>query len=199
MSQNIEIEFKNMLTKMEYEKILKELQIDKKLIFKQENHYFDTPDFALKEQGSALRIRKKAKSYELTLKQPATVGLLETNQLISEEEAINAIQSNKLPAGKIKAYIEEAGISFAELEYFGSLETKRVEFDYQNGLLVLDHSLYLNNEDYELEYEAENYQEGKERFSSILMQFNIPERITKNKIQRFYNQKMIQDRRTTDF
>lgn len=58
-NQNIEIEFKNMLTKEEYELLLTHFQVGKEDLFEQENHYFDTSDFALKANHSALRIRKK--------------------------------------------------------------------------------------------------------------------------------------------
>lgn len=51
------------------------------------NHYFETPNFSLKEAGSALRIRHKGETYTLTLKQPAEVGLLETHQVVTENEA----------------------------------------------------------------------------------------------------------------
>ncbi|MFF2446156.1 CYTH domain-containing protein [Neobacillus sp. NPDC058068] len=189
MSQNIEIEFKNMLTKEEYERFLLEFNIDKRQIFSQENHYFDTPDFTLKELGSALRIRKKLQSYEMTLKQPAAVGILETNQTLSYEEAEQAIHSGKLPAGLIQNLLKKENVLFSTIEYFGSLSTNRVELAYKNGLLVLDQSFYLNKEDFELEYEVENYQEGKHVFLELLNQFQIPERKTDNKIRRFYHQK----------
>jgi uncharacterized protein YjbK len=189
MSQSIEIEFKNMLTKEEYERFLFEFNIDKREIFSQENHYFDTPDFTLKELGSALRIRKKQRSYEMTLKQPAAVGILETNQTLSYEEAAHAIHSGKLPGGIIQNLLKKENVDVLTIEYFGSLSTNRVEMAHKNGLLVLDHSFYLNMEDFELEYEVENYQEGKRVFLELLNQFQIPERKTDNKIRRFYRQK----------
>lgn len=189
MSQQIEIEFKNMLTKEEYEWLLQEFTISENQIFSQENHYFDTPDFALKEKGAALRIRQKDHGYELTLKQPANVGLLETNQIISKEEAATALQAGDLPTGNIQELIEQMGISYPKMDYFGSLITKRVEIEYKNGILVLDHSYYLNREDYELEFEVENFDQGKENFNLLLTQFNIPYRKTRNKISRFYQQK----------
>ncbi|MEH7354674.1 CYTH domain-containing protein [Neobacillus drentensis] len=189
MSQNIEIEFKNMLTKEEYERFLVEFRINNKQIFSQENHYFDTPDFALKSLGAALRIRNKGGAYEMTLKQPATVGLLETNQTLSAVEALTAFKLGMIPAGIIQQLIEENGIPSSKLKYFGSLITNRAEIEYKNGLLVLDHSSYLTIEDYELEYEVDNYQAGLKTFKELLTKFMIPERKTENKIRRFYNQK----------
>jgi uncharacterized protein YjbK len=189
MSQHIEIEFKNMLLQAEYEKLLIEFNIDEKQIFTQENYYFDTVDFALKEKGCALRIRKKQDSYELTLKQPAPLGLLETTQLLSEDETAPATENGKLPNGIIQRLIEKEDISFSKIKYFGSLVTRRFEFEYKKGLLVLDHSSYLNKQDFELEYEVENFHEVQQSFRELLTQFIIPERKTENKIRRFYNQK----------
>ncbi|MEH7416359.1 CYTH domain-containing protein [Neobacillus drentensis] len=189
MAQNIEIEFKNMLTKAEYEGILLAFNIEKKQIFTQENLYFDTPDFSLKNAKSALRIRKKDTNYEMTLKQPREIGLLETNQKLTQEETSAAIHDGILPSGQIKQLIEENNIPFAKLVYFGSLITNRVELAYENGLLVLDHSIYLQHEDYEMEYEVEDYQEGLKKFQALLSQFKIPQRQSENKVQRFYNQK----------
>jgi uncharacterized protein YjbK len=189
MSQNIEIEFKNLLTKDEYERLLREFNIVNQQIFSQENHYFDSAEFALKALGSALRLRKKPNGWEMTLKQPADVGLLETNQDITEQDALLAIQYNKLPDGKIQQLLEDSGIPYSKLEYFGSLKTKRVEVEYHKGLLVLDHSIYLNKQDYELEFEANDEQHGRESFLLLLKQYSIPVRQTKNKIMRFYEQK----------
>ena len=50
MSQNIEIEFKNMLTKEEFIQKKSDFQVKSSDFVKQENDYFDTLDFALKKQ-----------------------------------------------------------------------------------------------------------------------------------------------------
>jgi uncharacterized protein YjbK len=192
MSETVEIEFKNMLTKSEYEFLLSTFKINKSQIFSQENHYFDTPDFALRDIRSALRIRVKDGLYEMTLKQPHQEGLLETTQNINEEEFSTAITNGILPKGIIYNRLTSMAVSFSDVGYFGSLITKRAELPYKNGLLVFDHSLYLNKEDYELEYEVENYQIGKQIFLELLSQHNIPQRKTENKIRRFYRHKQTQ-------
>jgi uncharacterized protein YjbK len=189
LSQNIEIEFKNMLNKEEYEQLIRFFSIKENEFFTQVNHYFDTANFALKEQGTALRIRQKENKYEMTLKQPIQNGLLETNQILSSEEASISFSQGKLPSGMIQDLVSKMGISFTSIGYFGSLKTKRVEFNYENGLFVLDHSYYLNKEDYEVEYEVENFEIGKQLFHQLLSRHGIPKRETANKIQRFYQQK----------
>ncbi|WHY02106.1 CYTH domain-containing protein [Neobacillus sp. DY30] len=190
MSETIEIEFKNLLTKVEYENLLKEFKVKEDQIISQTNHYFDTPSFSLKELGSALRIREKSGQYEMTLKQPAAVGLLETTQYITNNEFLDAIKNGILPKGLIHKRLEQLNISFTDIVYFGSLSTDRAEFPYKNGLLVLDHSTYLNTEDYEVEYEVDDYQLGQAAFKELLNQYSIPLRITPNKIARFYQQKI---------
>ncbi|MFS0782858.1 CYTH domain-containing protein [Bacillus sp. 1P06AnD] len=191
MNQELEIEFKNILTSFEFAKLSQYAGIVDEAFFTQENHYFDTKNFALKKQGCALRIRSKNGTYEMTLKQPAKEGLLESNQKIEVHEATAAIQSDLLPKGEIIALIHETyGIHPHELCYFGSLITHRAETEYEEGTLVLDHSEYLGEEDYELEYEVADYQKGKISFENLLEKLNIPLRPTDNKIKRFYLAKL---------
>ncbi|WP_347835513.1 CYTH domain-containing protein [Gracilibacillus sp. JCM 18860] len=52
MSQEIEIEFKNLLTSQEYRKLDPLFHSVTPIV--QINHYFETPDFALKRHGAAL-------------------------------------------------------------------------------------------------------------------------------------------------
>jgi len=189
MEKNIEIEFKNMLTKEEYTNLLEHYQIKENELFKQENHYFDTEDFDLKEQNSALRIRKKQAGYELTLKQPHEDGLLETNKQLSTDTGEEMIQNGRILDEQFAALLEDMGIASDSIRYFGSLTTIRAEKETGNGLLVFDHSFYLNIEDYELEYEVSDRKEGQAFFEELLQSFQIPVRKTKNKVRRFYEQK----------
>ncbi|WP_371932069.1 CYTH domain-containing protein [Mesobacillus subterraneus] len=53
----------------------------------------------------------------------------------------------------------------------------------------MDHSYYLNTEDYELEYEVTDETEGYKIFSELLDELKIPLRATDNKIKRFYTAK----------
>ncbi|MCP3742203.1 CYTH domain-containing protein [Rossellomorea sp. BNER] len=188
MGHEIEIEYKNLLTEDEFHLLLKTFSIAEHDFFLQENHYFDTQDFQLKDLGSALRIRYKDLQYQLTLKQPIPEGLLETNQNISEEDVTRMIHEQIFPRGEVLEEIKKLEIQIDSLEHFGTLSTKRAEVNYKNGLLVFDYSFYLNNEDYELEYEVQNKDEGEKIFHSLLEELNIPYRSTENKIRRFYNE-----------
>ncbi|KAF0821522.1 CYTH domain-containing protein [Cytobacillus firmus] len=193
-NKNIEIEFKNLITTDEFTALMNFLNLRSEDFSEQENHYFDTPDFLLKEKGSALRIRQKYGSFELTLKQPHPEGLLETNEDLSESEAAEMIQTGNIPREQIKKSLEELGIKTDNLRYFGTLTTKRAEKEYNKGLAVLDHSRYLNKEDFEIEFEVDDRKEGQMVFLNLLQQLNIPVRKTENKINRFYNEKYRQQK-----
>lgn len=186
MTQHIEIEFKNLLTEEEFTRMKTFLNMDESLFVKQENHYFDTASFALKELGCALRTRYKEGCYELTLKQPHTEGLLETNQMLSHDDATAFLQKNVLIDGPVKNALQQLKIPLEELTYFGSLTTLRAEKEFNGGLIVLDHSFYLNQSDFEVEYEVENFEVGKSHFNHLLRELHIPIRKTDNKIRRFY-------------
>src|SRR5699024_12135520 len=84
MSQEIEIEYKNLITEHEYNQILKAYPFPKEGV-KQINHYFETAHRELGQMGYAIRIREKSNTYTLTLKEPHINGLLETHDTIPEE------------------------------------------------------------------------------------------------------------------
>ncbi|AOH53934.1 CYTH domain-containing protein [Peribacillus muralis] len=189
MNQHIEIEFKNLLDEKEFRKLIDHFEIEAARFTSQQNHYFDTSDFELKNRSSALRIRKKNDRYELTLKQPAKEGLLETNQAITAEAAIAFLKDGTFPEGSILSLLTADGLDTDAFTCFGTLETDRFEFPYKEGLLVLDHSSYLDQEDYELEYEVTDAKAGKNIFINLLETLQIPERKTENKVKRFYRAK----------
>lgn len=192
MSQEIEIEFKNMLTLEEFEKLKSSFSLTDEDFVHQVNHYFDTREFSLKDKGSALRVRKRNDLFTLTMKQPAQTGLLETHQTLTEAEAKAILKGGTLPEGEVPTAIRKLGIDPDQVVYFGSLETSRAETKFKEGILVLDNSFYLNTEDFEVEYEVADEKTGYEDFLQLLELHSIPVRKTENKIKRFYREKQNQ-------
>lgn len=159
MTQEIEIEFKNIVTEEEFHALCKSFSIE--VFTKQVNHYFETPNFSLKEAGSALRIRHKGETYTLTLKQPAEVGLLETHQVVTENEAKMMMETNVIISGAVMNQLCKLQIPVSALTYMGSLTTERAETLFEGGTLVFDHSFYYNHDDYEIEFEVQDEETGK--------------------------------------
>jgi uncharacterized protein YjbK len=189
MNQEIEIEFKNLLSKEEFYSLLKEFSVSENQFILQQNHYFDTASFSLKEKGAALRIRYKKQSYTLTLKQPMVEGILETHQVLTDEEANCMLNGGPLVVGDVYSIIEALGVNPSNIQFLGTLETNRAQINYHGGLLVFDHSRYLNTEDFEIEFEAKEYTKGQQDFLTLLEQHKIPVRDTENKIRRFFNKR----------
>ncbi|PWA12695.1 CYTH domain-containing protein [Pueribacillus theae] len=181
-----------MLTKEEFTIIKNHFQLKPENFIEQKNFYFDTPLLNLAAKKSALRIRIKNHSYELTLKQPHPDGLLETNIALNEKEAIAFIHGNRFPtqADEMKEMITTAlSVNTSELVCIGVLTTNRSEFPYKDGMIALDHSRYLGVEDYEVEYEVQNKKKGIEHFDALLNHLNIEKKPAKNKIKRFFVEK----------
>lgn len=187
MAQEIEIELKQLLMKEEFEQLKQHFQLKDADFHTQTNYYFDTPQFDIKSQLAALRIREKNGQWVLTLKEPHEIGLLETHQTIAPPSQLDDF---KLPEGEVADRLDHLNIQKDQIVYFGSLETSRAEKMIQEGLIVLDHSRYLTVEDYELEFEVSDLEIGQAAVSALLRKFHIPVRNTKNKVVRFYEEKM---------
>lgn len=191
MTQEIEIEFKNIVTKTDFKKLLEAFSIDETKFTYQINHYFDTNNFQIKAHSSALRIREKSGKYILTLKQPNKVGLLETHQQLNSDTAINVLKGGLLPNGEIANQLKNCfDIDIAGCKLLGTLQTKRAEIPYLNGTLVFDHSYYLGVEDFEIEYEVIDEKQGYDHFRELFAKYEIPIKKTQNKIQRFFTRKI---------
>ncbi|MDH5139188.1 CYTH domain-containing protein [Staphylococcus cohnii] len=188
MATNNEIEFKQLLSKDHYQAIYDTYFLDTKP-FSQTNYYIDTPNFDLKSHHSSLRIRIKDDTYEMTLKVPAEIGLMEYNFDTKVEPKLNMlIKSQDLPQDILNQLLK-MDVDVDDLIVLGALTTERIETEIHGNLLVLDKNQYLDFEDFELEYEVNEYNEGLIQFKSILNQFNINHEIPNNKVQRFFNRK----------
>lgn len=186
MSQEIEIEYKNLLTKNEFDDLLKSLPFPE-ISDRQINYYFETKDFSLKKKMCALRIREKNNAYILTLKQPHSDGLLETNDILTRQEADSWIQGKIIPKPHTTYQLNQLHISPSDLIYYGNLQTDRREIQCGNVLLVLDDSTYNNHSDYELEIEAPTKDMGLNTLHKLLTKYNIEQKHTPSKIERFFS------------
>lgn len=185
MAQEIEIEFKNLLSKSEFEVLLQSLPFPEKGKT-QINYYFETEDFQLRKNHAALRIREKEGKYRLTLKEPHPNGLLETHDELTKEEALEWLQNKPIAKPETLKQLENLGIQIDAIKYFGSLATIRREYEQEGLIFVLDKSQYNNIVDYELEIESTDKESGLKAIEDILKQFNITKKDTPNKIARFF-------------
>ncbi|BAL62414.1 CYTH domain-containing protein [Melissococcus plutonius] len=185
MSETREIEFKTLINKETFQQLIVHFNITEKQFFIQTNYYFDTKDFHLKKQNMGLRIRCFANKAELTLKLPATSGLLEVTDKLSTQKAKKLLSNDQLPTyGAVYNKLQALNLDARQFHCLGYLTTKRAEKQIAAGLLALDENWYNNHHDYEIEIEVENERTGEKAFNDFLNELNIHKKKTPNKIER---------------
>lgn len=169
MSKNREIEAKTILKREVYDDLVTDF--DHKADFKQENYYFDTPDWLLKTHNIGLRIRIFSDHAEQTMKVPDPCPVqtdfhevIEINDDLSVQEAKKMVQQAKdgqmfTFAGNVGSYLQEHfAKESSKLVLFTWSKTRRILADGpQNCELTLDSTSYPDSFcDYELEIENTN-------------------------------------------
>lgn len=184
-----EIEFKQLLDERTYND-MKANYFPNSNPFTQINYYIDTPDFQIMQHKMALRIRvKDDKQNEMTLKVPDKVGLTEYNHATTFMPQQDVSLPESVVPTDIADVLHQRGIDLSQLIVLGSLTTHRLETAIADGLLVLDHSEYLETEDFELEFEVADYDAGYAAFTKILATYELQHQAPLNKVQRFFNQR----------
>lgn len=182
MSTGTEVEFRTLLTKEEYTKLMN--MFNSKRSDVQTNHYFDTSRFSMKAADASLRVRERTE-LELTLKKKKGYTIQQFTQPITVEEFAAIKETGVLPQGEIANEIPSI-IGSQKVNNFMSLTTNRVYMPYSNGILFIDKSSYLGVSDFELVYEAKNYHSGKQEFVAIINEFGIKYKKAEKKIKRAY-------------
>ena len=184
----IEKEFKNLLTKEQYDALAN----DYKEVFTkdvtQTNSYYDYEGL-LQEHKMALRIRivEGKETGEITLKIPqSSLEVLEYTEVLPVD-ILNAYNHDKqfmLPTSLQEA-LEDNGITIQTVNQTALLTTHRLEGALsENEWLVLDESHYNGNIDFEMEMEVRSLELGEPVFLGILAKYNIVKRQAESKIKR---------------
>ena len=152
MYTSLEIEFKTAISEYEYKKLIKLFNLEKD-VFAQTNYYFDTLDYSLMREHIILRIREKAHNIKLTSKTPQEIGTLEKHIILNKDEAYKMIKEG------FNANI--IGIN-KHVTNVATLTTHRATTTYKSGKLFFDKNTYYGTTDYEIEFECDNEETGKE-------------------------------------
>lgn len=183
MKKQPEIEFKSLLTKDEYLKLMEKFKGNRTNV--QTNHYFDTPRFSLKAIDASLRVRER-EDFEMTLKVKKGYSLVENTIPVTKEE-FEEIKKTGVVSNPEMANLLSSIIGNQKVENFLSLQTYRMYLPYGNGILFIDKSKYLGFVDYELEYEAKSYHQGKQEFIELINALQIQYKKSDKKIARAFN------------
>lgn len=166
--ENLEIEYKVLVAKADFERLIEILKEYKHEEMIQVNTYYDTKDEILKSQDVSLRIRNiiNKKMFIATLKETKKEGKLEHEFEIKGND-INYLDSQIIDI--LKMY----NVNSNQLVMVGQLKTIRKEYHINDCLLCLDHNTYYDNEDYEIECEANSMNEAIATISLLLQINNI--------------------------
>lgn len=184
----IEKEFKNLLTKEQYEAIAGDYQSVFTKDITQTNSYYDYEGL-LQQHKMALRIRivEGKETGEITLKIPqSSLEVLEYTEVLPVD-ILNAYNHDKqftLPTSLLEA-LENKGITLQTVNQTALLTTHRLEGALsENEWLVLDESHYNGKVDYEMEMEVRSLELVEPIFLGILEKYKIERRQAESKIKR---------------
>ncbi len=165
MKQHIEKEYKMLLTKEQYEKLFLSLKMEAPV--RQINYYYDTQQGQLRSQGGAMRIREREGRYLFTLKLRKS-----TDAVFEFEKEVGGCDLTTFMDHEIQSLLKENGVT-QPLHQIGMLTTWRSMMAYEHAEVCLDHNIYRNREDYEIEYEYTQPHAGLPLFQAILEQVNL--------------------------
>ncbi len=183
MQKHLEFEFKSLLSQEEYERLI--IKFKGNRLDLQTNHYFDTPRFSLKALACSLRVRER-ETFEITFKRKKNYNNIELTQAITAEEFEIMKNEGAIPEGDIANDLSSI-VNGQKIVNFMSLSTLRMFLPYMNGILFIDKSSYCGTSDYEIEYEASSYYNGKKEFIDIIKELEINYKKSDKKIKRAYN------------
>lgn len=195
----IEKEFKNLLTKEQYEAIAGDYQSVFTKDVTQTNSYYDYEGL-LQQHKMALRIRivEGKETGEITLKIPqSSFEVLEYTEVLPVD-ILNAYNHDKqfaLPTS-LQETLENKGITLQTVNQTALLTTHRLEGALsENEWLVLDESHYNGKVDYEMEMEVRSLELGEPVFLGILETYKIERRQAESKIKRALSTRWVQTSR----
>jgi len=175
MATNIEIEAKCLISKEDYNKVIKFFKAGNYDKVKQTNYYIDTDDLRLKKIGIGLRIREK-QDFVINLKAPMAEGLLEKNEKISWKDYEDFKDNGVFPPSSIEEFIKMLSFDPRDMKIQTSLITERIEIPnfQEKGLFSIDKNTYNGIIDYELELEGNSLDKAKAGLKDICDQVGVP-------------------------
>ena len=187
MAFELEQELKVLLTEDQFKQLLLHWQLDNQQPnIKQHNTYYDTTDSALKEIDAALRLRNFKTSSVWTIKH-------RQNEFQSHEyhqtNPTTLIPKHNIEVGAIYdeqllRFLSQNAIKIEDLKQTYDIKTSRWLIPVSFGEFALDHSVYSNSEDYELELETTQLIEATTEFKHFIEQFGIQMKQAETKLSR---------------
>lgn len=163
MIQNLEIEYKTLLTQKQYQQLMDVFGFPEPL--RQDNYYYDTADHALLRQQAMCRIRNLDNGFLFTYKENHVEGVLEYEKKLTELSLVD---------DELIVFFASKDIRVDALALLASSTTFRSVKCDDLGLWCLDRNIFAETTDYELEYEIVlDPDSAFHRYRAVLAQMNI--------------------------
>lgn len=177
MKNNLEIEYKTLLTEAQYLLLKESLVIDQEIT--QKNTYYDNPKQQIRKAANMCRVRAINNQYEFTLKIPEEAGVREYSTF---SHSPNILQD------KFQDILIAHGFSHVSLPITTTLTQRSLSHD-TYAQICLDRTTFEDGScDFELEYEL--YQADDKAFDAYLQlldAFKIPYKKAPAKFARALN------------
>ncbi len=177
--EELEIEFKSLLTNEEFESLITKFNLQDKFI-EQYNYYFDTEDKFIMNSDSSFRIRLRNNKFKITYKSRNSANsVIEKSIDLSYDQAMHYLESG---------YNSDLlNLDLPELHHRNTLMTKRASFKIDGGEIFIDKNYYSNIVDYEIEFECLDEITGRHTFESFLNENSIIYKESKPKMVRAFS------------
>lgn len=172
----IENEFKLMLSKEQYEKLLGLYDFE---MIVQTNHYYDTSGLEMSERHVTVRVRVLDEKFFLQMKLPAAASYSRV-ELSQELDGL----PESIPGAVLSAL---SGVECPDVTRLGELTTTRSVYTFGGGELDLDRSEYFGKTDYEAEIEFTDENAARAFLGEISEKLGISrgEDVCAGKVRRF--------------
>ncbi len=180
-----EYEVKSLLNEVEFNSVINKYRSKK---VKQINFYLESQEDIFKKNKSVLRIRKTNRNYRLTLKQKTNDGAVEYHRKLSQvdynkiikNKRINLVDYNFNFNNKINKINTITNLKIIKIK------TIRYKTSYNNCLVFLDHTFFINKVDFELEVEANSLKTADITLIKFCQENKINIKKSNPKIARFF-------------
>ncbi|MBO6047042.1 MAG: CYTH domain-containing protein [Erysipelotrichaceae bacterium] len=169
MEKNIETEYKLLIDESTFNRL--NSAFNKQHCYEQTNYYLTSPELA--EVFYSFRMRQKGDYYEMTLKTPTRgIGRVEMNCPLTEDE-FNTVLNGTMISNEITKLLKDEGFDLSQISQEASLKTIRHDIQLTYGMLSLDENYYLDQHDYELEFEMSDLVNGPQEFKQLLDTYGL--------------------------
>ena len=171
MKKKREYDNKVLIDKENFINLLAALKIkawDNKIIT---NHYYDTVDHSIFKKAGVLRIQERSNEFIAKFKKGIDKTKFDEFSCKVDDEILNDWKSSKFAISKFQKMFEKYEIDYKKIIYLGKVVTHRYEIKFKTNKILIDHSVYNSNEDYEIECKslATKNVESKETEEQLLL------------------------------